>query len=212
MSRQFDVSIKDFDRLVDTMRGMEKATSISASRAINRTADRARTAASRAIREDVNLSTRYVDGLLKVVERASQNSLQATVKGTQRPTSLAQFASDSVEQSHKRGGVNLEVKKGHRTFFKRAWIQKLKRGSNAISGDSFNLGLAVRWRSGGKPSRAYKPKAMGDGRWLLYAPSIDQLFKGVLEPKPGSTSRKALEQSASTWLLEEFLRQMDLNS
>ena len=53
----------------------------------------------------------------------------------------------------------------------RAFVMELRGG---------NRGLAIR-TDGSKPRGAYKPKPIGKNLFLLYGPSVDQVFRTVSE-------------------------------
>lgn len=162
----------------------------AAMRAVNKTADRARAASAREMRNQVNFPARYLssEGRLQVTRKASLTSLEAVVTGRQAPTSLARF----VQGTPKRGqGVRVEVKPGAARYMKRAFLMKLKNN---------NVGLAMR-TTGGPPSGAYKPKKITDNLWLVYGPSIDQVFRTVAED---------VSEPMADYLEGEFSRLLDL--
>lgn len=162
----------------------------AAMRAVNKTADRARAASAREMRNQVNFPARYLssEGRLQVTRKASLNNLEAVVTGRQVPTSLARF----VQGTPKRGqGVRVEVKPGAARYMKRAFLMKLKNN---------NVGLAMR-TTGGPPSGAYKPKKITDNLWLVYGPSIDQVFRTVAED---------VSEPMADYLEGEFARLLDL--
>jgi hypothetical protein len=144
----------------------------SAYRAINSGADFGRAESVRKMRREVNFPSGYLNGQdarLNVTRRASFDSLEAVISGRRQPTSLARFV---VGATKPKSGVNVSITPGSTNLLKRAFIIKLKTN---------NLGLAVRTERGGKPTNAYKPKELGDGLWLLYGPSVDQVFQSVRE-------------------------------
>ena len=61
------------------------------------------------------------------------------------------------------------VKPGMARMLRRAFVFELKNG---------NRGLAMR-TSGGRPLGAYRPTPLGKNLWLLYGPSVDQVFGGT---------------------------------
>lgn len=147
----------------------------AAVRAVNSTAERGRPAASRQMRAQIRFPASYLsgqNGRLEVSKRASTNSMSATITGRQRPTSLARFSTGSP-----RRGVRVGVKAGGKTaLLRRAFLIHLRSGSDSLN----NVGLAIR-TSGEKPKGAYKPKQLGKNLWLLYGPSVDQVFRTVSE-------------------------------
>ncbi|PTX49055.1 hypothetical protein IQ03_02470 [Gemmobacter caeni] len=141
--------------------------------ALNKIADRTRTRADRALREQIAFPAAFLGPSGKrlwVQTKASNQSLQAVIRGRGQTTSLARFAGNtkptSGKQRPKGGGVQVQVKAGGaKKFIERAFIMQLR-------GD--NRGLAVRTKDGMRPRGAYVPKEIGKNLWLLYGPSVDQ--------------------------------------
>lgn len=193
------------DVYVVVMEGMTEAIAQStklsdgirtaASRAVNRTTERARTAAARAIRLQVALPASYVDPATKrlsITKHASESDLEAVITGRRRETSLARFI-----RSNTRKGIKVEVKPGvARYLTERAFVIKLRRGESELG----NIGLAVR-TDGPPPQGAYKPRQLDKNLWLLYGPSVAQVFDGV---------RDEIAPETADFLEQEFWRQMNL--
>lgn len=172
------------DIYVIAVKGIENANSLeelpekirnAAVRAINRAAERARTESARVMQRQVNFPAGYLNpsqDRLVVTKKAAGMSLRAIVSGRTRPTSLARF----IQGSPKRGqGVDVMVKPGSMAHLDTAFAIQLKRGDTGLRG---NLGLAIR-TDGGPPRNAYKPKQIGENLYLLYGPSVNQVFKDV---------------------------------
>ncbi|MFC3724402.1 phage tail protein [Neoaquamicrobium sediminum] len=171
----------------------------AAHQAINRTLDRARTASAREIRKQVNFPAAYLQGedsRLSVTQRASSSRLEGVITGRRRATSLARF----VVGSSRGKGVSVKVKPDKVETMKRAFLMKLRAGNASIDTKS-NLGLAVRTRDGKKPSAAYKPVKIGENLYLLYGPSVDQVFRTV---------REDVAKDTQEFLNREFNRLLDL--
>lgn len=150
----------------------------AASMAVNKAADRARTRAAKEMRRQVNFPSRYLEGQnsrLRVTKRASPDDPVAIITGRRRPTSLARFATGS--RRGRGGGVYVSVKPGRSKFIGRAFLMQLRAGRDELG----NVGLAVRTKRGARPKGAYKPVKISEGLWLLYGPSVDQVFKTVRE-------------------------------
>ena len=167
---------------------------VSASRAVNRTLDWTRTRSAEAIKDQVAFPASYLnpaEGRLVVKTYATTASPNPTGKIGARvdPTSLARFVKGNPKVGQH--GVTVEVKPGKAVTIQRAFIMKL---ANA------NLGLAV--RSKGAPERAYKPKSIGKDLWLLYGPSVSQVF---------DTVRSDVGPAAAEYLENEYNRQMELD-
>lgn len=164
-----------------------------ASMAVNTTARRYRTVASKAIRAQVNFPASYLDsaeaGNLRVAEFATPGKLEAAVRGRFRATSLARFV-----KGPRVGGVKsptVEVAPGHREQMKRAFLVGLNSG---------NVGLAVRLRPGERVENKTRMVKMSGGLYLLYGPSVDQVFRQVAED---------VSDPAADFLETEFMRLME---
>lgn len=167
----------------------------AAYRAINYTADKSRKFGADAIRQEVNFPASYLTpkgGRLTVTRTAGPGYLESIITGRQRATSLARFVTGG---SVGKPGVKVNVKPGRVEELKRGFLMKLKSGTNFDT--SNNMGLAVR-TNGQKPQSAYKPVRINDRLWLLYGPSVDQVFRGVRESKVMPQAEIVLER--------EFLR------
>lgn len=182
--------------LVDSFDGDQSKIATAALRAVNKIADRARTEAAKRIREQVNLPASYLNpsqGRLTVSKKAVDGDISAVVTGRQRPTSLARFATSAG------AGVKVAVKPGLARLLPRAFFVQLRSGAEGLG----NTGLAIRLPDGQRPSRAFHPTQLGaNGPWLLYGPSVDQIFKAVSQ----DISPLMLDQ-----LEAEFFRLMELN-
>lgn len=170
------------------------------SRAINKTIRRARTAASRAMREQVNFKAGYLSGSagqLTITQQASTSDLAAVITGRARATSLGRFARGARKNGQ--AGVRVEVSPGSARFLPRAFFVNLRSGGD---GSLNNRGVAIRLPEGVRPNRAYRPKRMGPNLWLLYGPSVDQVFDDVAED---------IAPETADYLESEFLRLTDVD-
>ncbi|MEL4071755.1 hypothetical protein WKW50_16545 [Ochrobactrum sp. GPK 3] len=164
--------------IIEDIEGLDPNIMQAAYRAINASADRGRTDSDDLIRRQVNFPKSYLNpsqGRLTVSKRASAASLEAVITGRRRATSLARFLTKG-EPGKK--GVSVSVKPGRNVDLPNAFLMKLRSGSGNIDTVK-NLGLAVRTKRGTRPDKAYKPVRVADGLWLLYGPSVDQVFKTV---------------------------------
>lgn len=173
-----------------------------ASQAINRTATHYRAEASRQIREQIAFTASYLSqdkGRLAVTETAQPSDLEAVVTGRQRPTSLARFATrDTPESSRKKGGVEVKVKPGRHTFMSGAFLMRLQAGKQ-LTETKHNLGLAIRLKNGERVrnKRITARRIKGSNLYLLYGPSVDQVFRSVADQE---------QEKAGEYMLNEFLR------
>lgn len=194
MSIDYAVFIEGLSDLDVALRETNPAIIKAATRAINDTAARTRTASADEIRQQVNFPVSYLKPSgkrLTVTKKAGVNSLEAIITGRRRATSLARFAKNAKPGKM---GVTLQVKRGRSTTLDRAFLMPLKSGSNVDS--MGNVGLAIRTDKV-RPSKAYKPVRITDSLWLLYGPSVDQVFKSV---------RGDVSGEAAAHLEREFLR------
>lgn len=208
MTDTFVVAVEGLEQLQD-IRNLPEAVLRKARQAINRATERARTEASRRIREQVNFKARYLindasessSSRLYVKTLAKGNSLEAVIKGRERPTSLARFASGTPQSARKAGGVRVSVKPGSSKMMKGAFLMRLRQGGKPIDTAS-NLGLAIRLRPGESVNNKRHMVQLRGNLYLLYGASVNQVFRTVSE----DVSPKALD-----WLEQEFDRLMRVN-
>lgn len=190
---------------VDALEGLEKffnelpeVATKAARMAINDVASGPGLATMRQqIYDEVNFPKGYLESedRLWLRKKANDHDLTAIVTGRDRPTSLARFAPGQIPTAPgKKGvkGVRVTVDPGKSKLLKAAWLVNLKNG---------NLGLAVRL----KPGEQFRNKSdqgtavrLADNVYLLYGPSVNQVFRGVADDNSG----KLL-----TMIEDEFYRQ-----
>ena len=154
--------------------------------AINGTAKgKGMTAIKRQMLDEIAFPSGYLNAdRLRVTSLASDNKLEATITGRKRATSLARFVTGNpVVGSKRQGGISVRVQKGRTTYLKEAFLVRLRRGAS-LSEDNYNIGLAVRLKAG----ETLANKRSQHQAWLvpnkvalLYGPSVDQVFAGVIE-------------------------------
>lgn len=145
--------------------------------AINSTITRGGLASmKRDVMSQVAFPAGYLDleSRLGVTRKATRNSLEGVITGRDRATSLARFAPGQTPQNNRGRGVTVAVKRGKAKHLKRAFLVTLNNG---------NIGLAVRLKPGETlRNKTYgKPVMLGKNLYLLYAPSVDQVFSTVAE-------------------------------
>ncbi|PZR90337.1 MAG: hypothetical protein DI537_19165 [Stutzerimonas stutzeri] len=204
MADQYVIAVEGLESF-NALDKMGSKIATVARQTINSATRRTRTSSAKEIRRQVNFPASYLSDSskrLSITKFATEGDLEAKITGRSRPTSLARFIHGQGRGSGGAAvaqGVNVEVKPGHARRLKRAFVVKLRAGTG--EGPNSNLGLAIRLQGGKKPSRAYKPVPLSKGLWLLYGPSVDQVFKAVREQvKPG----------AEDFMAREFTRLMDL--
>lgn len=202
MAGAYVVAVDGLDALKD-IESLPKEIVTAARQAVNKTVRRTRASSARNIRRQVNLPARYVSGQkgrLTIGKLAQGNDLEASIRGRERPTSLAQFV--SAGSVGRKGGVSVQVKPGETRRMPRAFLIKLRAGTGSID-TKFNLGLAMRLRPGETVRNKRQFVKLAKNLYLLYGPSVNQVFASVAnEEAPG----------AATYLEKEFLRLMDLKN
>lgn len=180
-------SIRDIENLDENIL-------LRARQAINRTVDRARTRSDREMRKQIAFPARYLSSRLTVSKKASGRNLQAVITGRDRPTSLARFAKNKdIAAARRRGSVSVTVSPGQTRTMKGAFLMQLRGG---------NLGLAVRLKPGESLRNKRKMASAGKGLYILYGPSVDQVFRSVADEYAAPDAAEFLER--------EFLRLMEL--
>lgn len=164
--------------------------------AINGTAAKAVTEAKRQMVKEVAFPSGYLNqqDRLTVSRSATNQQLEAVVTGRDRPTSLARFV-PFAQPSNRRGSgpVSVMVKPGQTHVFKKNAFIKSFNGNQL---------LILRLPAGQRPSWAYKPKPLfstrDTGLWILYGPSVNQVFAGVAND---------IQPAMQSYVLDEFDRQ-----
>lgn len=172
----------------------------AASRAINKQLDRTRTDSAREIRKQINFPAAYLSprsGRLTVSRRASPDHLEGAIRAQHRATSLARFVTSGTPG---KAGVTLQVSPGIATRSRRMFLLKLPQGSTKTD-TKFNLGLAIRLKEGERLQSKKKMVRIARGLYLLYGPSVSQVFKDVAEDEA---------PQAVAEMEREFLRLLEL--
>lgn len=197
------VAVDGLDQLRDIEHLPEQIVR-KARQAINRTAERTRASSAREIRKQVNFPARYLssgdNGRLRISEKARGLSLQAKIAGRERPTSLARFAKGTPESTRRQGRVDVSVKPGTSRSIGKAFLMRLPQGAN-LTDTQYNLGLALRLKPGETVQNKKFLVKMGGGLYLLYGPSVNQVFREVAEDAA---------PDAAAFLEREFLRLLSI--
>jgi hypothetical protein len=188
---------KYFDRLPNIT---EQAARI----AINQVATRG---GLKLLREEVQDQAAFPAGYLKsgdrlyVSKKAQNKDLEAVITARFRPTSLARFVRGALyDPGSPQTGLTVQVKPGTSNFLPKAFLVKLRAGAS-LTADNYNLGLAIRLKPGTqlRNKNAQSAVQLSHNLYLLYGPSVDQIFRTV-----------SVEQSDAVADLaeEEFFRQL----
>lgn len=183
---------------------MPALTAKSARLAINQVAQRGALKLARdSVMDEIAFPKDYLNAdRLGVTQLATEARLEAVITGRKRATSLARFAAPGTPLGTAlQSGVRVRVKTaGGGEVLRRAWLVRLRRGAS-LTEDNYNVGLAVRIGNGDKVAgkySAHKSWLVPGQVALLYAPSVDQVFRSVaddISPRVGDMTA------------DEFLRQ-----
>lgn len=199
----YEISLDGVENLPDLGNAPDKIVRF-ATMAVNKAVDRARANAARRIRAQVAFPATYLtgeDARLYVKKRAKKDDLEGVVTGRFRATSLARFAKDTSQaQVRKRGGLTVEVKPGEARFMKGAFLVRLRAGASKTD-TKFNLGVAIRLKSGQRPRNSRAAVELARNVWLLYGPSVNQVFQTV---------RADVAPETRDFLINEFMRLLDV--
>lgn len=200
------VSTVNLDNFLKAVESTPSAARKAAVLSTNDTVRRARAMSAKEIMKQVAFPGGYLgnvnNGRLRVSKYAKGHSLSAEITGRFNPTSLAQFTTNkpSMIGKNRRGPARVKVKPGSVQTIERAFIMRLRRGSisAAAAGSSANLGLAIRLAPGERVHNKKAMKTMGRGLYLLYGPSVNQVFKTVSED---------IQREVGRYYATEFSRQ-----
>lgn len=187
---------------IDALRNIEElspAIRKAAMRAVNYATRRGRTASARQMEKETSFPRGYLsgsNGRLELGRPATEGHLESSITGRFRPTSLARFAKGTVTPG--RMGVRVEVNPGETKLMKRVFPIRLPQG-NTLTETKFNLGLAIRLRRGETLQNKKKAVKVASGLYLLFGPSVDQVFRTVSEDQLPNVEQ---------FLEQEFLRLM----
>lgn len=204
MSQSFVVVVEGLKNLGE-VGYIRRDITLAKVQALNKTAERGRTQAARMIREQINLPASYLNPSsrrLYVSRQATRAKPEAVITARGRATSLARFATSGEVN---KAGVRVEVAPGKARYMRRAFLIRLPAGRAPIETKS-NLGLAIRLRKGETLKNKRDVVKMEKGLYLLYGPSVDQVFLD----RAGAGVAKDLEPELLDQLEAEFIRLVDL--
>lgn len=201
---QFAVTVEGIESLRE-IKKIAPQLRFKATQAINKVARDQRSTAARMILDQINLPRSYINpagGRLIVSQRAQKTSLEAKITARGRPTSLARFTRGMPARGT---GITVEVKPGQASYLKRAFLIRLPQGS-VLTDTRFNLGLAIRLRSGEHLHNKIKQIRLDKSLYLLYGPSIQQVFLN----NQGQGVAADLADPTADYLEAEFARLLNL--
>ena len=179
----YQIEAKGLDGFREVLEALGAAVEPAAALALNEAARYGRRLGSEQIRREVNLKAGYIDaGRLQVTRRADASNLEAVITARDRPTSLARFGQGAPRFGAQRVAPRVRVKaSGGSSTLKRGFYLRLRRGNSVVSSENANIGLAIRLKEGERVENKSQMASIGDGVYLLYAPSVGQVFRGVSE-------------------------------
>lgn len=175
MTQQYAVLVEGLSSITDLDNLSKSKIETAAVRAINKLADHGRARAAAEIGRQVNLPASYLSpsgGRLAVSQKATKGNLEARIRARTRATSLARFVTSGTPG---KPGVRVSVRPGSSITLPKAFLMKLRAGKE-LTDTKFNLGLAVRLKSGESLRNKYKRVQLAKNLYLLYGPSVDQVF------------------------------------
>lgn len=202
---EFAVFAEGLSNLED-FQNLKRDIRLAATRAINKIARDKRTRAARIIRDQVNFPAAYVSPGQKrlfVSKQANRNDLEARITARGRATSLARFVQNPGKVG--KAGVYVQVAPGKSRYMKRAFLIKLPQGKKQTD-TIYNLGLAIRLRPGERFKNKYSATRMASGLYLLYGPSVDQVFRA----NDGDGVANEMVPEIERDLSAEFLRLLEV--
>lgn len=171
--------LAEFEKMIESIgAAVEPAAAV----ALNEAARYGRRVGSENIRREINFKAGYLQGRLAVSKQAKPGDLEAVITGRDRPTSLARFGQGVPRFGAQRVPPRVRVKaSGGARSIKKGFYMRLRRGSAAVTAENSNIGLAIRLKEGERVQNKNEMVPVGDGVYLLYGPSVGQVYRGVAE-------------------------------
>ena len=208
MADKWAVYVEGLEGLGD-IQNLSSASKLNIVRAVNATVARYRTRGAQMILDDINLPAHYLNPSAKrlyVAQQATRSKPEGIIRARGRPTSLARFI---TSRSAGKEGVTVQVNKGQSRQLPRAFLVKLPQGRGPVD-TQFNLGLAIRLGKGQRIRNKRHLVQLDQGLYLLYGPSVDQLFLNATGARAGEGVATEMTPDMLDFLASEYLRLMDL--
>lgn len=184
------VEIRKLGALEDYFRRFPALAAQASRLSVNQAARFAARQASKRIRQQVAFARSYIGAAgaasskIRIKQFASSSNREAIIATRDRPTSLARFATGTPtfgRRPKNARGPRVRIKgSGSLAQVKRGFFVRLRRGV-VFTEDEFNLGLAIRLKPGESLQSTQKASPLGGGAYLLYGPSVAQVFDTVRE-------------------------------
>jgi len=124
------------------------------------------------MQQQIDFPAGYLKSRMTVKRRATKGSMEALISGRDRATSLARFAAGQTPKNTRGRGVRVQLRGGQVRHLRSSFLVNLKNG---------NTGLAVRLKPGESLRNSDSAVKLANNLYLLYGPSVDQVFRGVAE-------------------------------
>lgn len=184
------IELRGLTGLATYFRDFSDVSEQAARLAINSTVRFAARLASKQIRAQVAFSRNYIGAAgdasskIRIKRYARTGDLSAVIAARDRPTSLARFAMGTPtfgKRPKNSRAPRVRVKTaGGAMPVKRGFFVRLRQGP-VLTEDQFNIGLAIRLKKGEALQSTQKASPLGGGAYLLYGPSVAQVFGTVRE-------------------------------
>ncbi len=197
-----DIDRAQFQDAQERLDHIKNGASRALSRALNKTASKAKTIASRAIRDQINLSAAYVRENLRGPAngfdyKATVNKLTARISASKRGILLYQFSTNSVAATGRPPEqIKVRVKPGRSIAIASAFWVRTK-GSNKMTPAVRNSVLRQLNMTRTTDSGSFT---------VLHGPSLSQVFSSVKDDIGGDMSQTLVDNFAHEmeWLLTKF--------
>lgn len=198
-----DVDQVQLQEVYDRLAYLANGTNRALSRALNKTASKGKTVASRAIRQQVNLSAAYVRERLKGPAngwefKATVNKLEARLSTPKRGVLMYPFSTNPVAAPGRPPDpIKVKVATGGRTITIQSAFWVWTKGSNRLTPAVRNAVL----------QRLGMTRTFDKGEFtVLHGPSLSQVFSGVKDNISVDLSAvlAANLQHEMEWLLQKY--------
>lgn len=196
------IDTRGLDEQKERFERMPDVANTAARIAINDTVALAKREGSKLIPKEISFKAGYLQDNLNITRKASDRRLEAELTGRDRATSLARFIKGNPTVGRRTKGASIKVNvspEGGTRNIVDAFLIRLRAGKQAVS-DAFNIGLAIRLKPGERVRNKREMVAHSKGLYLLYGPSVAQVFDDVAED---------MEPMLSDHCEEEFVRQFE---
>lgn len=145
------------------------------------------------MRKQISFPRNYLRGnRFGVTRKATRGAIEATISARDRPTSLARFAGNATPENSRGKALTLRVKAAGRAV--KMVRQDGKPSAFLVRLKNNNVGLAVRLRPGEQLANSTGAVQLANNLYLLYGPSVDQVFQDVADKGTPEVQRIATQK------------------